>query len=286
MLAVFLQAKLTCLILFFYCSHNFPFPPSGGEKNSHGAGQGVQGIGQDSGSSAHSKRSCSQSHDQSHLIAYMKNIHHQSSHTQMESYWSKIIHWQEGGGQTTEILPSFDPQLCLPGILPYLLTAGWTVHIHGGMETNVPKIQQKPMQRMSKSHDHHSYCTHYIHNFSPETTFSTEFSSHLMYNLSIKKHNLSTKMYTFCLQFEISPHQWNVSPRCGVHIHKHHWWQIWYVSSWNKPCQMREVISPMPDPWPPHLCWSQSHGLYSGQCLPVITITITITQAGKSCNQE
>ena len=130
----------------------------------------------------------------------------------MESYWSKIIHWQEGGGQTTEILPSFDPQLCLPGILPYLLTAGWTVHIHGGMETNVPKIQQKPMQRMSKSHDHHSYCTHYIHNFSPETTFSTEFSSHLMYNLSIKKHNLSTKMYTFCLQFEISPHQWNVSP--------------------------------------------------------------------------
>ena len=52
---------------------------------------------------------------------------------------SKNIYWQEAAGQTTEISPSFDPQLCLPGHLSHLLTS----RIVRMVET-APKIEQIP----------------------------------------------------------------------------------------------------------------------------------------------
>ena len=79
---------------------------------------------------------------------------------------SKNIYWQEAAGQTTEIFPSFDPQLCLPGHLSHLLTsrivrtaqcAWWKQH----QKLNKYQIsRQQPMQRMSPSKSNHYHFSH------------------------------------------------------------------------------------------------------------------------------
>jgi len=46
------------------------------------------------------------------------------THMELDKVFKALVRIQEGGGQTTEILPSFDPQLCLPDERSYFTYAG------------------------------------------------------------------------------------------------------------------------------------------------------------------